>query len=70
MKMNYLLRIGLAYKPADVCTLLHVSFYIWLGVQYDGDVISSCQLFSAILWGKLCEMFVILTSVDVTFSIR
>jgi len=22
------------------------------------------------LWGKLCEMFVVLTSVDVTFSIR
>jgi len=36
----------------------------------DSDVISSYQLFSAILWGKLCEMFVILTSVDVTFSIR
>jgi len=32
--------------------------------------ISSHQLVSAILWGKLCEMFVILTSVDVTFSIR
>jgi len=31
---------------------------------------SSYQLFSAILWGKLHEMFVILTSVDVTFSIR
>jgi len=30
-------------------------------------VISSYQLFSAILWGKLCEMFVILTSVDVSF---
>jgi len=39
--------------------------------QGDSDVISSYQLFSAILWGKLCEMFVILTSVlDVTFSIR
>jgi len=36
----------------------------------DSDVISSYQLFSAILWGKLCEMFVILTSVHVTFSIR
>jgi len=36
----------------------------------DSDVISSYQLFSAILWGKLCEMFVVLTSVDVTFSIR
>jgi len=23
-----------------------------------------------ILWGKLCEMFIILTSVDATFSIR
>jgi len=33
----------------------------------DSDVISSYQLFSAILWGKLCEMFVVLTSVDVTF---
>jgi len=33
-------------------------------------VISSYQLFSAILLGKLCEMFVILASVDVTFSIR
>ena len=29
----------------------------------DSDVISSYQLFSAILWGKLCEMFAILTSV-------
>jgi len=38
--------------------------------QGDSDVISSYQLFSAILWGKLCEMMVILTSVDVTFSIR
>jgi len=36
----------------------------------DSDVISSHQLFSAILWGKLCETFVILTSADVTFSIR
>ena len=36
----------------------------------DSDVISSHQLFSAILWDKLCEMFAILTSVDVTFSIR
>jgi len=36
----------------------------------DSDVISSYQLFSAILWGKLCEMLVSLTSVDVTFSIR
>jgi len=38
--------------------------------QGENDVISSYQLFSAILYGKLCEMFVILTSVDVTFSIR
>jgi len=29
----------------------------------DSDVICSYQLFSAILWGKLCEMFVVLTSV-------
>jgi len=36
----------------------------------DSDVIYSYQLFPAILWGKLCEMFVILTSVDVAFSIR
>ena len=36
----------------------------------DSDVISSYELFSAILWGKLCKMFAILTSVDVTFSIR
>jgi len=36
----------------------------------DSDVISSYQLFSAILCGKLCEMFVVLTLVDVTFSIR
>jgi len=33
-------------------------------------VTATYQLFSAILWGKLCEMFVVLTSVDVTFSIR
>jgi len=42
---------------------------LWVTLMYtsgDSDVISSCQLFSAILWGKLCEMFVILTSVDVT----
>jgi len=38
--------------------------------QSDSDVISSYQLFSAIFWGKLCEMFVVLTSVDATFSIR
>ena len=39
--------------------------------QGDSDVISSYQLFSAILWGKLsCEMFVVLASVDVSFSIR
>jgi len=36
----------------------------------DSDVISSHQLFSAILWGKLCKMFVIRTSADVNFSIR
>jgi len=36
----------------------------------DSDVIPSYQLFSAILWSKLCKMFVILTSVDVTSSIR
>jgi len=38
--------------------------------QGNSDVISSYQLISAILWGKLCKMFVVLTSVDVTFSIR
>ena len=46
--------------------LISTGFALW----GDNDVISSYQLFFAILWGKLCEMFVILTSVDVTFSIR
>jgi len=44
-------------------TLLH-------RVKGDSDVISSYELFSGMLWGKLCEKFDILTSVDVTFSIR
>jgi len=43
---------------------------LFLYKQGDSDVISSYQLFSAILWGTLCEMFVVLTSVDFTFSIR
>jgi len=43
---------------------------VLLNTYGDSDVISSYPLFSAILWGKLCEMFVILTSVDVIFSIR
>jgi len=43
---------------------------IVLDIHTVSDVISSYQLFSAILWGKLCEMFVILTLVDVNFSIR
>jgi len=41
-----------------------IAFYIMLG---ESDVISSYQLFSAILWGKRYEMLVVLTSVDVTF---
>jgi len=54
-------RSRLLYAVAHPCVCLYIS---------NSDVISSYQLFSAILWGKLCEMFAILTSVDATFSIR
>ena len=42
----------------------------WRYTYGDSGVISSYQLFPTILWGKLCEMFVVLTLVDVTFSMR
>ena len=59
-------------KIHDIDDLQKCLMQTWLtlNTQGDSDVISSYQLFFAILWGKLCKMFVILTSVDVTFSIR
>jgi len=59
------LYVSAVYNHGD---FLLLSFAIV--IHSDSDVISSYQLFSAILWGKLCEMFAILTSVDVTFAIR
>ena len=41
----------------DRCNFKHYT-------QGDSDVISSHQLFSAILQSKLCEMFVVLTSLS------
>jgi len=46
-------------------------FGLYIGLQWRNFFISYlCQLFSAILWGKLFETFATLTSVDVTFLIR